>query len=121
MNRSAEINKRERGLIIARNFEKSIAISIVRRNKNKEEESSLPQENLIEFYRQQPNNYRHYQTPQKEHPIPIYQNYMQNAHISKIPIHAQKSPHKFSPQYASYIGAKPRAQASARVGLGGVF
>jgi len=30
-------------------------------------------------------------------------------------------PHKFSPQYASYVGAKPRAQASARIGLGGVF
>ena len=30
-------------------------------------------------------------------------------------------PHKFSPQYASYIGAKPRAQASARIRLGGVF
>jgi hypothetical protein len=87
-------------------------------NKEEEEERSLPQENLIEFYRQQPNNYRH---QQQEHPIPIYQNYMQNGHISKIPIHAQKSPHKFSPQYASYIGAKPRAQASARVGLGGVF
>ena len=30
-------------------------------------------------------------------------------------------PHKFSPQYASYVGAKPRAQASARIRLGGVF
>lgn len=30
-------------------------------------------------------------------------------------------PHKFSPQYASYIGVKPRAQASARIGLGGAF
>ena len=33
----------------------------------------------------------------------------------------QQPPHKFSPQYAAYIGSKPRAQASARVGLGGVF
>ena len=30
-------------------------------------------------------------------------------------------PHKYSPQYAAYIGAKPRAQASARVGMGGSF
>ena len=30
-------------------------------------------------------------------------------------------PHKYSPQYAAYIGAKPRAQASARVGMGGAF
>jgi hypothetical protein len=32
-----------------------------------------------------------------------------------------KPPHKYSPQYATYIGAKPRAQASARVRLGGVY
>jgi hypothetical protein len=30
-------------------------------------------------------------------------------------------PHKYSPQYAAYIGAKPRAQASARIGLGGAY
>jgi len=29
-------------------------------------------------------------------------------------------PHKYSPQYAAYIGAKPRAQASAKVGMGGI-
>jgi hypothetical protein len=33
----------------------------------------------------------------------------------------QQIPNKFSPQYASYIGVKPRATASARVGLGGIF
>jgi hypothetical protein len=31
----------------------------------------------------------------------------------------QPPPHKYSPQYAAYVGAKPRAQASARVGMGG--
>ena len=30
-------------------------------------------------------------------------------------------PHKYSTQYANYIGAKPRATASARVRLGGIF
>lgn len=70
------------------------------------------------------------------HP-PIYQNYMPNNHISKLPIHAQRHyyqqrnmyqppytpppPNKYSPHYAAYIGAKPRATASARVKLGGVF
>jgi hypothetical protein len=29
----------------------------------------------------------------------------------------QPPPNKYSPQYAAYIGAKPRAQASARVGM----
>jgi hypothetical protein len=33
----------------------------------------------------------------------------------------QQIPHKFSPQYASFIGAKPRAQTSAKIGLGGVY
>jgi len=30
-------------------------------------------------------------------------------------------PHKYSQQYAAYVGAQPRAQASARIKLGGVF
>ena len=30
-------------------------------------------------------------------------------------------PNKFSPQYAAYVGVKPRAQASARIGLGGAY
>jgi hypothetical protein len=30
-------------------------------------------------------------------------------------------PNKYSPQYAAYIGARPRAQASARIGLGGMY
>jgi hypothetical protein len=30
----------------------------------------------------------------------------------------QAPPHKYSPQYAAYIGAKPRASASVRVGMG---
>jgi hypothetical protein len=30
-------------------------------------------------------------------------------------------PNRYSPQYANYIGAPPRASASARIGLGGVY
>jgi hypothetical protein len=30
-------------------------------------------------------------------------------------------PQKYSPQYAAYIGARPRAQASARISLGGAY
>ena len=55
---------------------------------------------------------------------PIYQNYIQNNQFSKMPVNMQKQhhpPHIFSPQYASYIGIKPRAQTSARVHLGGVY
>jgi len=66
---------------------------------------------------------QHHPTSHPPQP-PIYQQHIQNGHISKIPVHMQNQrppPHKFSPQYATYIGAKPRAQASARVGLGGVM
>lgn len=53
-----------------------------------------------------------------------HHNNMNQHHVSKIPpqLHGrvQPPPHKYSPQYAAYIGAKPRAQASAMVGLGGV-
>ena len=33
----------------------------------------------------------------------------------------QPPPNKYSPQYAGYIGARPRAQISARIGLGGAY
>jgi hypothetical protein len=36
-------------------------------------------------------------------------------------IHPPPPPHKFSPQYANYVGAKPRAQASAKIRLGGAY
>ena len=77
------------------------------------------QENLLGYY-----NY-HQMNQQQNNMIlpqpPLYQNHIQNNHISKIPIHVQRPPNKFSPQYASYIGANPKAQSSARVRLGGVF
>ena len=44
----------------------------------------------------------------------------QNNHISRIPSQ-MAPPHKYSPQYAAYVGARPRAQASARIGLGGAY
>jgi hypothetical protein len=89
-------------------------------DKNEDEESkSLPEENLFGYYNYQEQQQQQFH--QQRQPIPVYQNFVQNNHISKIPVQFQKPPNKFSPQYAAYIGAKPRAQASARVGLGGVF
>ena len=43
--------------------------------------------------------------------------------VTQVPIRPPPPPppNKDSPQYAAYIGAKPRAQASARIGLGGAF
>ena len=87
-------------------------------NEEQNESDELPPENLLGYYKY------HQQSTQPQIRPPIYQNYIHNGHISKIPIQAQRSqppPNKFSPQYAAYIGVKPRAQASARVRLGGVF
>jgi len=52
--------------------------------------------------------------------IPPYNNLVnignqQNRSIPKIPSN------KYSPEYAAYIGVKPRAQASARIRIGGIF
>jgi len=56
---------------------------------------------------------------------PVRNQFIPNNHISRVPpqqFHRQQPPpNKFSPQYASYIGVKPRAQASARIGMGGAF
>jgi len=54
----------------------------------------------------------------------IYQAHIPNNHISRASNPQQFNkplPNKYSPQYASYIGVKPRAQASARISMGGVF
>jgi hypothetical protein len=47
----------------------------------------------------------------------IYQHMQQQQQQQQQP----QIPHKFSPQYANYINAKPRAQASANIRLGGVY
>ena len=49
--------------------------------------------------------------------IPLNQNFIHNEHIKQI----QKPLNKFSPQYANYIGVRPKAQSSARFGLGGLY
>ena len=100
-------------------------------NSEKDDEQSeseeLQSENLLGYHRyhQQQNRQQPQMQNYNQLRQPIYQNFIQNGHISKIPIQmqrrAQPPPNKFSPQYASYMGVKPRAQASARVGLGGVF
>jgi hypothetical protein len=44
-----------------------------------------------------------------------------NIRIQQQPPQPPQPPNKYSPQYAAYIGAKPRAQASARIRLGGMY
>jgi hypothetical protein len=52
---------------------------------------------------------------------PLNQNFMQNIPVKIVNPNQYKPPNKYSPQYAAYIGVKPRAQASARIGLGGAY
>jgi hypothetical protein len=68
-------------------------------------------------YKEEPTNYASLNTTIQN--IPISRN---NA-VQKYYIQRQipPPPHRYSPQYAAYIGAKPRAQASARIGLGGAY
>lgn len=59
-----------------------------------------------------PHPHQSYPYPHQSH---AYQ--MQNRNST----HAPQPPPKFSPFYAHYVGQKPRAQATARVKLGGVY
>ena len=54
-------------------------------------------------------------------PLPNQNRVMYPFHQQQQIIGPPPPPNKFSPQYAAYIGVKTRAQASARVGLGGVY
>ena len=63
---------------------------------------------------------------EEEPPIPpipptqeqIYRAQVQQHILRQQQMRQQPPPNKYSPQYAAYIGAKPRAQASARIGMG---
>jgi hypothetical protein len=48
----------------------------------------------------------------------IYRAQVQQHILRQQQMKQQPPPHKYSPQYAAYIGAKPRAQASVRIGMG---
>jgi len=48
----------------------------------------------------------------------IYRAQVQQHILRQQQMRQQPPPNKYSPQYAAYIGAKPRAQASARIGMG---
>ena len=48
----------------------------------------------------------------------IYRAQVQQHILRQQQMRQQPPPHKYSPQYAADIGAKPRAQASVRIGMG---
>ena len=66
---------------------------------------------------QQPKYHPQHQRP---HHYPR-QHYSQHQQTQQHPPLPPQPPHKYSPQYATYIGAKPRAQPSAKIRLGGAY
>jgi hypothetical protein len=78
---------------------------------NKPEQEHLEQPQQF----QQPEQFQQQKVSQPQH---IYQQQRQQFLQQRVP-HVQ--PNKFSPLYAQYIGQRPRAQASAKVRLGGAY
>jgi hypothetical protein len=78
-------------------------------NEEEEEQTMHPQIAQQQQQQQQQPQIRQPQIPNHNHP------YQRFSH----PPYPNPPPNKFSPLYAQYIGQQPRAQASARVGLGG--
>ena len=68
-------------------------------------------------YQQQQQQYQQ----QQHHQYQQYHQYQQQQQNTFQRQLRQPPPNKYSPQYAAYVGAKPRAQPSARIGLGGAF
>jgi hypothetical protein len=79
----------------------------------------IAQDKNNEIQRDSFNNFNNQQqTTQAEPNLPPYPNQIPpQIYISQQQIRQQPPPHKYSPQYANYIGAKPRAQATTRVGM----
>jgi len=70
--------------------------------------------NIKQQYPQHYNQQRHYNQ---------HHNQNHNQHHNQHHYNQQNHvpPHRYSPEYANYIGQQPRAQASARIRLGGVY
>jgi hypothetical protein len=72
------------------------------------------------------NNFNRNNEEEEEPPTPptpptqeqIYRAQVQQHILRQQQMRQQPPPNKYSPQYAAYIVAKPRAQASARIGMG---
>ena len=76
-------------------------------------------------FEEEPVNYQSFNTMRQNQPIYQTQQITQiSPNIQQYYVQRQMPtppPNKFSPQYAAYIGVKPRAQTSARIGLGGAY
>jgi hypothetical protein len=87
-------------------------------NEDDNEYDNYYQQRQKQYYQQQqPQQYQQQQQHLQQHQQHLQQ-YQQQQYYQQ---QQQQVPHKYSPQYAAYVGAKSRAQASARIRLGGVY
>lgn len=86
-------------------------------NQNYQQLMTNIKQNYHPQHQHHPNNYQHHH-PNLQHPN---QQHHPNNYQQHHPNHHYKQPHKYSPEYANYIGQQPKAQASARIRLGGVY
>lgn len=71
-------------------------------------------------YQEEQFNYPSFNTMIPNQQIPSIHTNIQQYYVQRQ-MPPPPPPNKYSPQYAAYIGVKPRAQASARIGLGGAY
>jgi hypothetical protein len=64
---------------------------------------------------------QHFQQPSQHFQQPPQHFQQPSQHFQHLQQQQQRPPNKYSAQYANFINAKPRAQASAKIRLGGVF
>ena len=96
----------------------TLIMQIEQDKKNEIEQDTFNNFNTLNHTQEAPivnKNIQYIQSPFNNN---IQQRQIQNI---KHQAHTPTPPHKYSPQYAAYVGAQSRAKASARIKLGGVF
>jgi len=76
----------------------------------------IEQDSYNNFNKPRPQQQQVQQQQVQQQQVQQYQQVQQQQNIFRGP-----PPNKYSPQYANYIGAKPRAQSSAKIGMGRFF
>jgi hypothetical protein len=90
---------------------------------NHEEEPNMrhiPHQNRQPQFHQYPNQQQQHHPNQQQQYHPNQQ-YHQNRQQQQYLVPPPPPPNRYSAQYAAYVGVKPRAQPSARIGLGGAY
>ena len=82
-----------------------------------------PTQNPRQYSQQQYSQQQYLQQPMQNTQYSQQQQYAQRHHQQHPhhPHHPQPNINKYAVEYANYIGQKPRATASARIKLGGVY